>query len=144
MSYLIDAVSNDDIDSVKSLLKSGYDPNIVIPFQNFDSTALICAARRGNIDIIKELLKAGADHNKRNKYDSVPLVTAAFYNNIDCVKELLKLKNNKIEEYYIEAISYSYKNGRLDLNIILKEHLVNELIFLPLSNDIIRNIIMKY
>ncbi len=146
MSYIIDAIYNNDLESVKSLLKSEYDPNIVIPFKNFDSTALICASHFGYIDIVKELLKYGADHNKRNKYDITPLITAAFCGHFDVVKELLKLDNNKIDKDYMDVIAHSYRNGRLEIARALKEHLINELKFLwPLITfDITRHVIMHY
>ena len=64
------AARRGDIETVRSLLAAGTDPNIL---NNAGSSALYYAAKRGDINIVDYLLTHGAKINPRNNYQCTPL-----------------------------------------------------------------------
>ena len=84
---LSDAVTNNNVNLVRSLLEKGANPN-------FDSrcySVLLRAIRVQSVEIVKLLLKHGANINPTEKYSSdVPLNWAVSIGNIKIVELLLK------------------------------------------------------
>ena len=79
-------IKNNDIQSIKNYIKSGYDLN---KQDNDGDTALIDAAYLNNIEIVKLLLEYGADVNKQNIIGYTALISGVVNNNIEIVKLLL-------------------------------------------------------
>lgn len=60
IEYLLEAISNNDLQQVQELIEAGVDVNQ--PLEDGD-TVLMFAVMEGDLDIVKTLLKAGADAN---------------------------------------------------------------------------------
>lgn len=76
---LIEAVSNNDLTFVKSLIAQGADINTSYSKESInysENTPLIIAAESGRYDIVKLLIGLGVDTNKTNKYGETPLYYA--------------------------------------------------------------------
>ena len=87
-SRLIEAVENDDLDTVKTLLQQGADVNTRNPENGL--TVLMSAACHGNLEMTKLLLEAGADlFTADSKTGATPLHKACQGGNIDIIKLLL-------------------------------------------------------
>ncbi len=79
-------IRNNDIESVKKYIDSGYDLNI----QNNDgNTPLILTTYNYNSEIVKLLLNAGADVDKQDNDGYTALIYAAYNNNREIVEILL-------------------------------------------------------
>jgi len=85
---LLNAVWNDNLDRVKSVLAldNGIDINIK---DNNENTALIIASYKENIEIVKSLLDHGAGVNIKNNKGYTALILASYKGNIGIV-DLLK------------------------------------------------------
>ena len=85
---LLNAVWNDNLDRVKSVLAldNGIDINIR---DNNENTALIIASYKENIEIVKSLLDYGAEVNIKNNKGYTALILASYKGNIGIV-DLLK------------------------------------------------------
>ena len=112
-------IKDDDIESIKNYIDSGYDLNIQ---NNNGNTALIIATINDHIEIVKLLLNAGADIDKQNNYGYTALIWAAYYNNPEIVKLLLNAgayidkQNNKGNTALIDAAK---NNNRETVEILL-------------------------
>jgi len=83
---LLSAAKHGDIDTVKTLLKSGADVNV----KNKDGrTALMEAAFSGHTEIVKLLIAKGADMNAKNKDGGTALIYAAWQGHIEIAKLLI-------------------------------------------------------
>ena len=97
-------IRNDDIESIKNYIDSGYDLNI----QNDvgGDTTLIYATSNNKIEIVKLLLNVGADIDKQNNRGNTALTVAAYNNNREIVEILLDygadefILNNKNKSFY--------------------------------------------
>lgn len=85
---LTDAVDRGDIESVKSLLRRGADPNEDKP-DPFSDTPLVKAAWGGHADILELLLEKGALPDRKNKDGAAPLAMAGAQGNIKALELLL-------------------------------------------------------
>jgi ankyrin repeat protein len=83
---LVDAARNGNLDSVRSLLKSGADPNQAAPD---GSTAVHWAVHGDNLAMLNALLDAGAKPNSVTRYRIAPLTLAAQNGNAVLVERLL-------------------------------------------------------
>lgn len=85
-SLLLRAIVNEDIETIKSLIKTGIDIN-----NNtlFDKTALMYAVEGKNINIVKLLLTAGADANI-NSLGLSPIHIAMENYDIDIIRLLIR------------------------------------------------------
>ena len=124
-------VKNNDIESVKNYINSGYDLNI----QNDvgGDTTLIWASRNNKIEIVKILLNAGAYIDKQTNNGDTALIKAAFYDNRGTVEILLDygadefILNDENKEYFTQkyptnvysAISHNYKKSFTEF---IKDH----------------------
>lgn len=85
-----------NVDTTKSLLEHGADPNIQI-----GETPLYRSLLSGKKDIMELLLKYHADPNIPNRFGNTSLVPAVEYGDLDTVKKLIKhgakvdVKNNR-------------------------------------------------
>jgi len=86
MSELIDAVVNNDIEEVETLLNNGADINIQ---DNDGDTALMLASKYGRTDIVRLLLDHGANSFIRNFLSKTALMIASEYGRTDIVRLLL-------------------------------------------------------
>jgi len=76
-SELVDAVFQNDLAKLHSLLSAGVDPNQTDP--QFGSPALQWAARLGNEPAAKLLIESGADVNARDRGGNRPLHSSAYF-----------------------------------------------------------------
>ena len=83
--YIFYYIVNNDIQSVKNYIDSGYDLNI----QYIGYTPLIYAVHCNKIEFVKLLLNAGADIDKKNDNGNTALISAAYNGNIEIVELLL-------------------------------------------------------
>jgi len=85
---LLEAIDDDDINTVQYLLKKGVDSNIYV--DDFGSlTDAILGQQDNMIGIVKLLLEYGAKANMCLQDKTTPLQLAVLYGNIDVVKMLL-------------------------------------------------------
>ena len=98
LSYrLLDAIQEEDLETVKNLIKAGADVNIT----NDDGNSPLLLASTDNTvrsssylektKILEELIKAGADVNVRNIKGDTALIISCFYSNYDNIWELIKV-----------------------------------------------------
>lgn len=91
MLTLADAILQEDIDSVRMMLRYGEDVNQI---DEYGFTPLIEAAIVDNIQIAKLLLKQGAEPNQQDVTGGTPLHWAAENNNTDLCTLLLEYRAN--------------------------------------------------
>lgn len=84
---LVNAAEYGDTDVLKTMLKTGEDPN---QRGDFDTTALLRAAYQGNVDAVKALLLAGANPNLADIGGATPLHVASREGHKTVVDILLK------------------------------------------------------
>ena len=83
---LVDAAKSGDLNAVRSLLKSGVDPNQMAPD---GATAVHWAVHRDNLAMLNALLAAGAKPDRVTRYRIAPLTLAAQNGNTAIVERLL-------------------------------------------------------
>jgi ankyrin repeat protein len=83
---LVDAARNGNLDAVRSLLKSGADPNLTAAD---GSTAVHWAVHGDNLAMLNALLAAGAKPDAVTRYKITPLTLAAQNGNAALVERLL-------------------------------------------------------
>ena len=102
---LVDAASDDDLQSLKDALKNGADINA----RYGDSTALIDAVDCGNVEIVKYLVENGADmENMNNIWGNTALMKIA---NAVCVESEICIE---IAQYLLDKganINAKTRNG---------------------------------
>lgn len=81
---LFNAVLNDQIESVKSLLARGANPNVI---NMHGQTPLSIAVRDGHVDMVNELVNHGANPEHCTRFGNTPLYIAA----VGCHYEIAKL-----------------------------------------------------
>jgi len=128
MSELIHACEENDLKTVRKLLREGVDINATDKYGN---TALQYAVGGYNNDIAKELLKfEGIDVNIMNNSGYTVLMSSCNIDNIECFKELIK---NKSIDYNIRrndgytALIFAVRWGRIE---IIKELLKIDAIYI--------------
>ena len=112
-------IKNDDIESIKNYIDSGYDLNIQ---DNVGYTILGYATAHNKIKIVKLLLNAGADTNKQDSVGYTALILSAFYNNIEIIKFLLNAGVNIDKQNnsgHTALIYAAYNNNREIVEILL-------------------------
>jgi len=87
-----DAAKNGDVAKVKALIEANPDLVFSKDENDYDSTALHCAARNGHKDVAELLLTNKADINAKNKEGVTPLFMAAGAGRKDLVELLLANK----------------------------------------------------
>jgi beta-lactamase regulating signal transducer with metallopeptidase domain len=85
-SQLINAVTRNDIEMIKSLQNKGVDINVPVIG---DGTALMIAVKQNNKALTQALIDLGADVNQSSSGDGNPLIVAAMRNNIELASLLL-------------------------------------------------------
>lgn len=99
---LLDAVRQNDVDSIDALLDKGYDVNTS---DRNGSTALSLAAGVGKTELVKLLIKRGATLDPEDFAGWTPLMKAAFFGHKETVKAILEAGANadmalaKLEAY---------------------------------------------
>ena len=112
-------IYNDDIQSVKNYIDSGYNLNIK---EYTGITPFIYATINNNIEIVKLLLNAGADIDKQDNYGNTALIAATFYNNIEIVELLLNAGadiNKQNNRGYTALINSARSNYREIVELLL-------------------------
>jgi ankyrin repeat protein len=90
-SRLIDAVKEQDVAALRTLLRTRPDVNVPEPD---GATALHWAANRGNVEIASLLLKAGAKVDAANEYGVTPLSLACENGDASMINALLSADAN--------------------------------------------------
>jgi uncharacterized protein len=123
---VVDAAMDDDYNKVKSLLKSGGNPN-----EEFigNMTPIMFAASFGNARMVKVLIEHGANIHARNENGNAPIGFALSGNDEDKCIEVAKLlinhgasvnyKNN----YDRTSLEYAEEKGKHKLISFIKEHI---------------------
>ena len=106
---------NDDIESIKNYIESGYDLNTQDNIGHY--TALIYAAKNNKIKITKLLLNAGADLNLKDFDGHTALTRAAQNNNIGIVKLLLNsgVDFNEKDNNGNTALIWAISNNNIEI-----------------------------
>ncbi|MGD1904936.1 MAG: ankyrin repeat domain-containing protein [Leptolyngbyaceae cyanobacterium] len=109
---LIAATLAGDIDTVRSHLDSGTDPNLVYR----TNTALTYAARDGFTNIARLLIDHGADVNWVDGEGVTPLILAAFKGHTELAELLLShgADTTVIDQWNRTALDYALRRGEDD------------------------------
>ncbi len=94
---IITATLMDDTYTVRTLLKSGTNPNTI---DQYGMTALMVAAFHGNLEIVRTLLKSGADPKICDRYNNNALTWAL----INCDNKSDSIKGDKTSKECYELI----------------------------------------
>ena len=103
-------IFDNDIQSVKNYIDSGYDLNI-LTYSN--ETTLIYAASSSKIEIVKLLLNTGIDVDKQDNYGNTALLYAAVNNNREIIKLLL---DYGADEFILDGRNRSFYDHLSDEN----------------------------
>lgn len=119
---LVDAVKNQDIESVHALLKQHVDVNAAEPD---GTTALHWAAHFGDVDLVDELLKAGANPTALNRYGATPLSEAVRIGSAPLIEKLLQAgadPNTLVTAQAETVLMKAARDGNTDAVKVLLEH----------------------
>lgn len=121
---LIDAVKNNDVKTVRSLLAQRAAVNTV---EADGSTALHWAAQRNNLEIADLLIAAGANVKAATRYNITPLFLASTNGNATLIEHLLKagVDPNSTAEQGQTALMTAALNGTADAVRVLLMHGAN-------------------
>jgi ankyrin repeat protein len=141
MEEIVQAVKENNIKLIKSLIKKGTDVNVADYEGN---TALIEASYRNNLKIVKYLVENGADVNKVNKNERTSLIYAIENNNKNMVNYLVE-HNADVNDQDIPPLLVAIEVGDLELVKILVQNGadIDEEILL-LANEMGNKTIIKY
>lgn len=118
---LLNAVENNDLGTINSLLNNGVDINTPLIG---DGTALMLAVKRRNSEMVQALIDLGADVNQASMLDGNPLIVAAQTNNLESAKVLLDQgadPNGFVRRDETPLINASHY-GHLQMTKLLVEH----------------------
>lgn len=110
---LYDAVSNNQPEKVRELLKAGADPD--------RSTALLTAVSQRNVEMIKLLLSAGANPDPEPFHGSTPLSVAVWNNDLELAALLLEAGARPYRTVHPE-IWIAVENGNADMVRLLLDY----------------------
>lgn len=116
------AVRDDDIQAVRSLLRAGADPKVA---NRYGVTPLSLAATNGDAAMIELLLSAGADANTALPGGQTVLMTAARTGNAEAVKALLDHGANvaaRESSYGETALMWAASENHADAARMLIQH----------------------
>ena len=115
---LVDAARDGNLDSVRTLLRSGADPNATAPD---GSTAVHWAVHRDNLEMLDALLKAGAKPDVVTRYKVAPLTLAAQNGSAPLIERLLAAgaSPDTVSEEGQTALMTAARNGRTDAMLAL-------------------------
>jgi ankyrin repeat protein len=118
---LINAVKNNDLKAVRTLLTLHADVNAV---ETDGSTALHWAAQRNNVEIADLLIAAGAKPNAPTRYNITPLFLACTNGNAALIEHLLKagVDANSTSEQGETALMTAALNGTANAVRVLLMH----------------------
>jgi len=115
---LHEAVTNQDIESVKLQLQNGADINQLGPSWYEYGSPLHLAVRSGNRDLAALLIEKGAEVDVRDEGDYTPLHNAAWNGNLEMVKLLLDAGANITARSYAGSTPLSCANSSKQAEVI--------------------------
>jgi len=119
---LVDAVKNQDAESVRALLKQHVDVNAP---QADGTTALHWAAHWGDMETVDALLREGADATALNRYGATPLSEAVRIGGAPLIGKLLKAgadPNTLVTSQAETVLMKASRDGNLDAVKVLLDH----------------------
>ncbi|MGA2880324.1 MAG: ankyrin repeat domain-containing protein [Bryobacteraceae bacterium] len=119
---LVDAVKNQDAESVRALLKQHVDVNAP---EADGTTALHWAAHYGDLDTVDALLAAGASATALNRYGATPLSEAVRIGGAPLIEKLLKAgadPNTLVTAQAETVLMKASRDGNADAVKVLLEH----------------------
>ncbi len=119
---LVDAVKNQDAESVRTLLKQHVDVNAAEPD---GTTALHWAAHYGDLETVDALLAAGANVTALNRYGATPLSEAVRIGGAPIIEKLLKAgadPNTLVTSQGETVLMKAARDGNADAVKVLLEH----------------------
>lgn len=119
---LVDAVKNQDSESVHALLKQHVDVNAP---EADGTTALHWAAHWGDLDTVDALLKAGANVSALNRYGATPLSEAVRIGNAALIEKLVQAgadPNTLVTAQAETVLMKASRDGNADAVKVLLEH----------------------
>jgi len=141
------AVSNGRKECVKALIEAGANVNQI---DNYGYTVLMSASYNGYTEIMKYLINAGANVNYMDKYWNTALIRILDGKTRRRYAICLKILIDAGADIYIinnnghSVLSKALLNDYTECTSLIIEHIINDLYFLPLSNDVLRLIVEKY
>ena len=121
-SSLVDAVKNQDSESVRALLKQHVDVNATEPD---GTTALHWAAHFGDLETVDALLKAGANATALNRYGATPLSEAVRIGSAPLIEKLLQAgadPNTLVTAQAETVLMKASRDGNLEAVKVLLQH----------------------
>jgi ankyrin repeat protein len=119
---LVDAVKNQDADSVRALLKQHVDVNAP---EADGTTALHWAAHWGDLAMVDALLQEGANATALNRYGATPLSEAVRIGGAPLIEKLLKAgadPNTLVTAQAETVLMKASRDGNADAVKVLLEH----------------------
>lgn len=116
-SLWLKAVLNNDVETIKKTLDSGFDVNTRLS-GDFDPTAFIYYAKNGNMDMLILLLNRGADISLTDRTANTAFSYACARGDVDMVNLLL---NNGVDPNEADGFIVAGENNRLEIVKILLE-----------------------
>jgi len=90
-----DAIEDNDVNKVRKMLASGFDPNTMYP----GGAVIDVASAKNRLEIVKVLLRKGADPAKPNAHGSTALHGAAFYGWTAVLRELINALEGRSPDF---------------------------------------------
>lgn len=108
---LLNAIENQNVAQVDSLVRYGIDPNLNVSIYN--TTPLIHAVDTSTVDIVDKLIKHGSEVDVVDNFGTTPLIYSLKANKADIASLLIKNSRNinLKDDKGVSALHYAAKTG---------------------------------